>query len=339
MENIQYPTERRPAASDGGGTSGEPPPASRSVGLPSWLVSVVFHAALVVLLGFVVQVSPQGAAVEPGREVGIVLKHQSDERDVYETEDDSAPQTQPEAAEQILEDVFGDEPPLAVAEFLPSATNLLGPGPEQNDQALDATDLTQGTRRGNSFDGGRARTSVFGVPGEGFKFVYVFDRSGSMGGSGNSPFNAAKAQLIASLADLEDIHQFQIIFYNEDFQIFNPSGQPGRLAFATEQNKELARRFIGGVIADGATQHEGPLRAAMRLGPDVIFFLTDADEPELSAARLAALRRLNSGNASINCIEFGQGPKIGGENFLQRLAAQNGGQYVYMDVSPAALSR
>ena len=32
--------------------------------------------------------------------------------------------------------------------------------------------------------GGKARTSLFGIVGEGYKFVYVFDRSGSMGGIG-----------------------------------------------------------------------------------------------------------------------------------------------------------
>jgi len=33
-------------------------------------------------------------------------------------------------------------------------------------------------------EGGKAHTSLFGVVGEGYKFVYVFDRSGSMGGRG-----------------------------------------------------------------------------------------------------------------------------------------------------------
>ena len=75
--------------------------------------------------------------------------------------------------------------------------------------------------------GGYARTGVFGVIGEGHKFVYVFDRSGSMDGHGGAPLAAAKAELIASLKDLGQMHQFQIIFYNEQPRIFSPTGVAG----------------------------------------------------------------------------------------------------------------
>ena len=33
-------------------------------------------------------------------------------------------------------------------------------------------------------EGGKGRTMLFGLVGEGYKFVYVIDRSGSMGGEG-----------------------------------------------------------------------------------------------------------------------------------------------------------
>ena len=82
---------------------------------------------------------------------------------------------------------------------------------------------------------------MFGVSGEGHKFVYVFDRSGSMDGHGGAPLAAAKAELISSLKDLGQVHQFQIIFYNEQPRIFSPTGVLGRLVFGTEQNKNLAR--------------------------------------------------------------------------------------------------
>ena len=71
---------------------------------------------------------------------------------------------------------------------------------------------------------------------------------------------------------------------------------------------------------------------ALRMGPDIIFFLTDADEPQLSAEELARVRRKNR-NTMINSIEFGFGPRRARTNFLQRLARQNGGRHVYVDVS------
>lgn len=184
-------------------------------------------------------------------------------------------------------------------------------------------------------DGGKARTSLFGVVGEGYKFVYVFDRSGSMGGSGRDSLRAVKAELLQSLKTLDTVHQFQIIFYNERPVLFNPTGTPGRLAFANESNKQRAIRFIDSITAEGGTGHEDALKLAIRLQPDVIFFLTDADDPKLSPAQLAKVRDLAAG-IIINAIEFGVGPKPPGASFLADLARQNGGGYVYVDVTPTA---
>jgi hypothetical protein len=178
---------------------------------------------------------------------------------------------------------------------------------------------------------GAAQTQVFGTTGNGHKFVYVFDRSGSMDGHGGIPMLAAKRELIGSLRQLGPTHQFQIVFYNQQPRVFNLTGDEGRLAFGTDQNKVLAERFIGGMTADGATQHEEPLSVALRLVPDVIFLLTDGDEPALSARQMDRLARLNRGSV-INTIEFGYGPNDGDDNFLARLARSTGGQYAYVDV-------
>ena len=77
------------------------------------------------------------------------------------------------------------------------------------------------------------------------------------------------------------------------------------------------------------------VRNALRMRPDVIFFLTDADEPELRTDDFLFIRRLNQGT-SINTIEFGRGPPKPRYNFLQKLAAENGGQHSYVDVTRLA---
>jgi len=179
---------------------------------------------------------------------------------------------------------------------------------------------------------GKGRTSLFGLVGEGYKFVYVFDRSGSMGGQGRESLRAVKAELVRSLKPLDSVHQFQIIFYNERPVVFNPTGTPGRLAFATEDNKQRAVRFLDSITANGGTAHEDALRLAIRLQPDVIFFLTDADDPKLTPAQLAKIRHRAAG-IIINAIEFGPGPKPAATSFLADLARQNGGKYVYIDIS------
>ncbi len=181
-------------------------------------------------------------------------------------------------------------------------------------------------------EGDRGGTSLFGIVGEGYKFVYVIDRSGSMGGEGRKSLQLAKAELIRSFQRLDRVHQFQIVFYNERPVVFNPTGTPGRLAFATDENKQRAVRFLDKIAADGGTDHESALRVAIRLRPDVIFFLTDADDPKLSPGQLAKIRRLAAG-IIINTVEFGPGPKPAARSFLAALAGQNGGKYAYIDIS------
>jgi hypothetical protein len=222
---------------------------------------------------------------------------------------------------------------LALAGVLPSQAEITGAGGSLTDILPGVGDLTPGTG-GKRGSGGEAQTQVFGAQGVGATFVYVFDRSGSMEGFGGRPLASAKRELIKSLAPLDSIHQFQIIFYNENPQVFNPdpSRQP-RLRFGTEQEKRLAEGFIRGIVANGGTQHITALRIALRMAPDVIFFLTDADDPQLTSAELAEIRRLNTAGTTINAIEFGSTSSPPAENFLMRLARESGGKHVYVDVT------
>jgi len=181
-------------------------------------------------------------------------------------------------------------------------------------------------------EGGKAKIQLFGAVGEGYKFVFVIDRSGSMGGDGRQALAAVKAELIRAIEVLDSVHQFQIIFYNHRPSIFNPSGAAGRLAFATEENKRRAARFLESITAEGGTAHDEALRLAARMRPDVIFLLTDADDPKLSPEQLAKVRRQAAG-IIIHAIEFGQGEQPAETSFLAELARQNGGRHVYVDLS------
>jgi hypothetical protein len=180
---------------------------------------------------------------------------------------------------------------------------------------------------------GQTSTQVFGAQGTGTRFIYVFDRSASMGGFEGRPLRAAKAELIKSLRQLAAVHQFQIVFYNERPSVFNPpgTGRPAVL-FATDENQELARQFVDSMKAVGGTRHREALELALNMGPDVIFFLTDADEPQLTPGELAELQRRNRAGTVIHCIEFGAGEFSGSDNFLVRLARQHRGQHVYVNV-------
>ena len=231
-----------------------------------------------------------------------------------------------------LASVLSEGPGVDLSGVLPKSGTVLGAAGLEGGGVGTARGAGNSARPSTGLKGGYARTGVFGVQGEGRKFVYVFDRSGSMDGHGGAPLAAAKSQLIVSLEDLGSTHQFQIIFYNEHPRVFNISGAPGRLVFATDSNRNLARRFVQSMTADGATEHEEALVLALRMAPDVIFFLTDADEPRMNADQLSRIERLNRGS-SINTIEFGYGPPLDTNNFLVQLAERNGGKHVYVDVA------
>jgi len=300
-----------------------------------WVLSLAVHAGLLVLLGLTLHPeTPAGAPGQRTAEVGSALKQQDGQREYFTSEADSGTaQATATSAELSREALLAEHVPGNPGDVLPRAPEALGAAALGREGGGEAGGATQGPRaRSGVGRAGSARVNVFGTQGEGFKFVYVFDRSTSMGGAGRTPLDAAKAELLGSLDSLDRTHQFQIVFYNERPWVFNPSGQSGRLAFGTDRNKEFARRFVMGITADGATEHEDALLAAIQLRPDVIFFLTDADEPRLSEVQLDKIARRASG-IQINTIEFGFGPQQNADNFLVRLARLTGGQHAYVDVS------
>ena len=79
------------------------------------------------------------------------------------------------------------------------------------------------------------------------------------------------------------------------------------------------------------------LKAALALGPDVVFMLTDA-EGGLSSAELALISRWNRSSAVINAIEFGAGSEPGTDQSLKRLARENRGQYSYKNITTLRLN-
>jgi hypothetical protein len=60
--------------------------------------------------------------------------------------------------------------------------------------------------------------------------------------------------------------------------------------------------------------------------------LTDADDPVLTPSELEDIRQHNNG-ATINAIEFKSGPDPQRRTLLETLAKQNGGEYLYVDVT------
>ena len=175
-----------------------------------------------------------------------------------------------------------------------------------------------------------ARTGIFGLEARGMRFVYVFDRSASMGEPAGRPLVVAKRELLRSLGDLGDSQQFHVIFYNERQTVFAPTGNRGRPIFASPDTLRAAEAFIESVQPEGGTRHYEAILAATRLAPDAIFVLTDADTgDDLTADELERLSR-HLGGARCLVAQFGGGEGRRSPR-LARLAADSGGEYRVVD--------
>jgi hypothetical protein len=316
--------------------------------LPSWLTSLVFHLALVLLLALFT-VAGKGSLGNSG----IALDVTTGGGDPLGAEDGAL-----EAALELPSELASAQTTeaLAPAEFAQeieqmsqidlvdvqnvgptSAANLLGQGGGSDGGAGGGDDGGDGTI-------GRfpITTGVFGIVSEGTRFIYVFDRSESMNSTFSyqtegetvfsiTPLVAAKAELLRSLNELDERQQFHLLFYNHEVWPFD-TGNNNKLIPANAKNREAATQFINNTYGAGQTNHMPALEVAIRLKPDVIFLMTDGEEKDdPSRDQLKRLRNLNKGHAKINVVQFCYEARSTGT--LVQLANENGGKHIFMTIS------
>ena len=323
--------------------------------LPAWLLSLALHLAALLLGTLLIRGTYQPPPEEePVRTTSIVLAQATPtaateyfDQDELRGEtaehrrDDSAV---PSATDELLE---SGPPADALIELpRPAAASIDAPG-----LSLPTTKRGTGASRMSGLTpadvaailaeeaarpraagptGPTARLSLFGsAEAEGRSFVFLIDRSQSMGHQGLGAIAAAAKELAGSIDRLDERHSFQVIAYNQ-----KPLALGGReMLQATAENKQRLIDFVANTAAFGATEHELGLFAALRFKPGVIFLLTDGGDPGLKPGQLRAISQAAAeSRTAIHCLHFGAGPLSDEENFLERLAAQNRGSYVYVDM-------
>jgi hypothetical protein len=139
----------------------------------------------------------------------------------------------------------------------------------------------------------------------------------------------ARRELAASLSLLPESASFQVIEYNSTpAPLVGRQGQ-GELVPATPANIRAANAAMESLWASGTTRHLPALQMALALRPDVIYFLTDADDlDETDPARVA---RLNTGHCVIHTIELTLAHRGWQDKPMQRIARDSGGTYRAVD--------
>ena len=200
---------------------------------------------------------------------------------------------------------------------------------EQDDHHPEQTNPGTGTTGpaavkgavGSGHDGsGEAGTSFFQISTQAKSVIYVIDRSASMGLNGS--FDLAKQELIASLERLPAETQFQVIAYNRTAEPLRIDGRSD-LVLATGEHKKRVAELLGDLYAEGGTSHLPALMRAISLKPEVIFFLTDADD--LRPEQLRAVAMSNRERSVIHAVELGGRRRQ--DNLLRKLAEENHGVY------------
>jgi hypothetical protein len=163
---------------------------------------------------------------------------------------------------------------------------------------------TPGTGSGNKTGSGDGSTgggtSFFHIRTQAQKIVYVIDRSASMGKQG--ALGKACRELLASLQQLPPTALFQIIVYNSTAQPLLP--QHRDWLAATAENRQRVAQALAQLTAEGSTRHNLALPLALSLNPEVIFFLTDADD--LSREYLQRMQQHNRHRTVIHGIEVNE---------------------------------
>ena len=134
---------------------------------------------------------------------------------------------------------------------------------------------------------------------------------------------AAKRELIPVIRGLDPNTEFNIITFGRDITDWKPN-----MVRATDSNRSEATDYVGDLDARGGTPAMSALERAFDEEPGIIFFLSDGvptdSEPQ------AILDQVDEWNAdgSVTIHAIGLGDHLD-DVFMDRLASQNGGEFVH----------
>ena len=315
------------------------------------MVSVTIHASLLVALAFVFTRQIPRGSEEGSRRVSVVLATINESNRVEYIDQNTIEKTD-STIDDVSDPLQIDQPPVD-----PSLMPKTDSAPLSVDQPIfDAGTMTQvpGKRDGDNSNleltedqmrelaaerarlkamqpkGSPTSLSVFGS-GQmtGRSFVFVIDRSKSMGSQGLGVLEKAAMQLQGAVDGLEKDHRFQVVAYHHKTVTIDKRV----LLNATPTNKKKVGEFVNNLAAFGGTEHESALISALSFRPDVVLLITDGGYPEMNQTQLKSIKRIAGSRTQISCIQFGTGPLQNRDNFMSKLARMNNGSYTYIDVN------
>jgi len=218
------------------------------------------------------------------------------------------------------------ETPDPLSEWLAART-------QENDMARIIGPVTSGTsgdggngngRGDGTGDGQGAGVPFFELRAEGRRFVYVVDGSLSMNhpypGEYKTRFNRLKIEMARSISKLNAESEFFIIFFNDQAHPMPAAAmQPAR-----SDIRAKSFQWLASVMAEGRTDPRPALKMALKMRPDVIYFLTDGEFPPEIARDL---EKLTQREVTVHTFALAN-PDA--EATLRVVAERNGGKYTFV---------
>ncbi|MBI5723404.1 MAG: VWA domain-containing protein [Planctomycetes bacterium] len=178
--------------------------------------------------------------------------------------------------------------------------------------------------------GNEGGISFMGLEGKAATFVFVIDKSGSMG-AGNK-FNTLRNELLNSIDQLQGTQTFHVIFYDTNVA----EKPPKQLVAANNENKTAASTFLQNITPGGGTNPVPALKRAFKIlkdakGDKVIYLLSDGEffnNEEI----LNAIKDRNpavENQIVINTIFYNIQPLA--TQILEKIAKENKGQYKFVN--------
>ena len=182
--------------------------------------------------------------------------------------------------------------------------------------------LGQGLGEGNGIGNGKG---FFGSTPQGRRIVFVVDNSRSMNHKHDSPaktrYRRVKVELVKSILEMPPESEFYVIFFcNETLPMPARDLQP-----ATPELKDRYLRWVVQVDSGGGpTDPRDAMQTALRLQPDLIYFLTDGE-----FQRGVNLKLLSIAQSRTVIHTFAFGERLG-EDVLKAIARKNRGEYKFI---------
>ena len=229
------------------------------------------------------------------------------------------------------------EPDLQPVELFATSTIDLAPAAPglTAADAAGAAGQSGGASGAIGGDQSGARGTFFGISATGHTFVYILDKSGSMGGD---RYRRAADELIRSVDALHSTQQFYVFLFSDEVTAMFDSPSPLPLPVrATTQNKQRLATWLDGVKPGGSTNPTEALRLSMRMGGSAIFLLSDGEFDRRSGRRKASPLQPDQDAFGIVAAGGGDQPihtvaleSASGSQSLKRLSSMTAGEYRFV---------